>query len=58
MPAFAAPDGTELAYHAVGEGEPLLCLPGGPMRASGYLGDLGSRPARHGALVRGRVRRL
>ncbi|MGA4949493.1 alpha/beta fold hydrolase [Streptomyces lydicamycinicus] len=41
MPAFAAPDGTPLAYHVVGEGEPLLCLPGGPMRASGYLGDLG-----------------
>ncbi|MEU8915448.1 alpha/beta hydrolase [Streptomyces nigrescens] len=41
MPAFAAPDGTALAYHVVGEGEPLLCLPGGPMRASGYLGDLG-----------------
>lgn len=41
MPAFAAPDGTQLAYHVVGEGEPLLCLPGGPMRASGYLGDLG-----------------
>ncbi|WP_414507345.1 alpha/beta fold hydrolase [Streptomyces sp. NEAU-L66] len=41
MPAFAAPDGTALAYHVVGEGEPLLCLPGGPMRVSGYLGDLG-----------------
>ncbi|MFE2430700.1 alpha/beta fold hydrolase [Streptomyces sp. NPDC059373] len=41
MPAFTAPDGTELAYHVVGEGEPLLCLPGGPMRASAYLGDLG-----------------
>ncbi|MCM2430559.1 alpha/beta fold hydrolase [Streptomyces sp. RKAG337] len=41
MPTFAAPDGTELAYHVVGEGEPLLCLPGGPMRASAYLGDLG-----------------
>lgn len=41
MPIFRAPDGTELAYHAVGEGEPLLCLPGGPMRASAYLGDLG-----------------
>ncbi|WP_406481646.1 alpha/beta fold hydrolase [Streptomyces platensis] len=41
MPAFAASDGTQLAYHVVGEGEPLLCLPGGPMRASGYLGDLG-----------------
>ncbi|GII42213.1 alpha/beta fold hydrolase [Planotetraspora phitsanulokensis] len=41
MPAFAAPDGTELVYHVTGEGEPLLCLPGGPMRASAYLGDLG-----------------
>lgn len=41
MPTFTALDGTELAYHVVGEGEPLLCLPGGPMRASAYLGDLG-----------------
>ncbi|MFF7887411.1 alpha/beta fold hydrolase [Streptomyces sp. NPDC020794] len=41
MPIFSAPDGTELAYHVTGEGEPLLCLPGGPMRASAYLGDLG-----------------
>lgn len=24
MPAFAADDGTELAYHVMGEGEPLL----------------------------------
>ncbi|MEV5785242.1 alpha/beta fold hydrolase [Streptomyces sp. NPDC048448] len=46
MPTFTAPDGTTLAYHAVGEGEPLLCLPGGPMRASAYLGDLGGL-ARH-----------
>jgi pimeloyl-ACP methyl ester carboxylesterase len=41
MPAFTAPDGAELAFHVKGEGEPLLCLPGGPMRASVYLGDLG-----------------
>ncbi|MFE0376912.1 alpha/beta fold hydrolase [Streptomyces inhibens] len=41
MPTFTAPDGTTLAFHVVGEGEPLLCLPGGPMRASAYLGDLG-----------------
>ncbi|MGP8303887.1 alpha/beta fold hydrolase [Streptomyces inhibens] len=41
MPTFTAPDGTTLAFHIVGEGEPLLCLPGGPMRASAYLGDLG-----------------
>ncbi|NUK21095.1 alpha/beta fold hydrolase, partial [Streptomyces lunaelactis] len=38
---FSAYDGTMLAYHLVGEGEPLICLPGGAMRASAYLGDLG-----------------
>ncbi|MFE2294122.1 alpha/beta fold hydrolase [Streptomyces sp. NPDC059452] len=41
MPNFSAYDTTRLAYHLVGEGEPLICLPGGPMRASAYLGDLG-----------------
>ena len=41
MPAFDAADGTELAYHLQGEGVPLVCLPGGPMRESAYLGDLG-----------------
>ncbi|MFF0445659.1 alpha/beta fold hydrolase [Streptomyces sp. NPDC004609] len=41
MPDVIAPDGTRLVLHVVGEGEPLLCLPGGPMRASAYLGDLG-----------------
>ncbi|MEW2166613.1 alpha/beta hydrolase [Streptomyces sp. NPDC007084] len=41
MPAFTAPDGTRLAHHSRGEGAPLLCLPGGPMRACAYLGDLG-----------------
>ncbi|MFH8568580.1 alpha/beta fold hydrolase [Streptomyces sp. NPDC017993] len=41
MPTFTAPDGTQLAYRLMGEGEPLLCVPGGPMRASAYLGDLG-----------------
>ncbi|WP_327358238.1 alpha/beta fold hydrolase [Streptomyces sp. NBC_01304] len=46
MTTFTAPDGTRLAYHVSGEGEPLLCLPGGPMRASAYLGDLGGLSAR------------
>jgi pimeloyl-ACP methyl ester carboxylesterase len=46
MPAFSASDGTELAYHVHGDGAPLICLPGGPMRASGYLGDLGGLSAR------------
>ncbi|HEX8008019.1 MAG TPA: alpha/beta hydrolase [Trebonia sp.] len=41
MPSFYAADGTELAYHVQGEGAPLVCLPGGPGRASAYLGDLG-----------------
>ncbi|MGW2559467.1 alpha/beta fold hydrolase [Streptomyces sp. NPDC001514] len=41
MPIFSAYDGTSLAYHVEGEGEPLICLPGGPMRASAYFGDLG-----------------
>lgn len=41
MPTFSTYDGTGLAYHLVGEGEPLICLPGGPMRAARYFGDLG-----------------
>ncbi|MFJ8109495.1 alpha/beta fold hydrolase [Streptomyces sp. NPDC096132] len=45
MPTFTAPDGTRLAYHVRGEGEPLVVLPGGPMRASAYLGDLGGLTA-------------
>jgi proline iminopeptidase len=45
MPTFCAADGTELAYHVHGEGAPLVCLPGGPMRESGYLGDLGGLSA-------------
>lgn len=50
MPAFSAPDGTELAYHLHGEGPPVVCLPGGPMQASVYLGDLGGLSA-HRQLV-------
>lgn len=45
MPRFCAADGTELAYHVQGEGAPLVCLPGGPGRASAYLGDLGGLSA-------------
>lgn len=41
MPTFRAADGTELAYHVHGEGAALICVPGGPMRGSAYLGDLG-----------------
>ncbi|OEJ28363.1 hydrolase [Streptomyces agglomeratus] len=50
MGTFESYDGTTLAYRAVGEGEPLICLPGGAMRASAYLGDLGGLSA-HRRLV-------
>ncbi|MEU6854406.1 alpha/beta hydrolase [Actinacidiphila alni] len=45
MPSFTAPDGTRLVYHVLGDGPPLICLPGGPMQASAYLGDLGGLSA-------------
>jgi proline iminopeptidase len=45
MPTFYAADGTELAYHVRGAGLPLVCIPGGPMRDSAYLGDLGGLAA-------------
>ncbi|MFK0046522.1 alpha/beta fold hydrolase [Streptomyces sp. NPDC090741] len=46
MPTFAAPDGTTLAYRLLGgDGPPLVCLPGGPMRDSVYLGGLGGLSA-------------
>ncbi|MBN6056503.1 alpha/beta hydrolase [Nonomuraea sp. RK-328] len=41
MDLFTSYDGTELACHVSGDGPPLVCLPGGPMQASAYLGDLG-----------------
>lgn len=41
MPRFRSYDTVELAYHVLGSGPPLVCLPGGPARASSYLGDLG-----------------
>ncbi|MEH1164572.1 alpha/beta hydrolase [Micromonospora sp. CPCC 205539] len=47
---FVAFDGTTLAYRTVGGGHPLVCLPGGPMRDSAYLGDLGGLAA-HRTLV-------
>ncbi|MFF8606988.1 alpha/beta fold hydrolase [Streptomyces sp. NPDC015346] len=51
MPHFATYDGTQLAYHTRGEGEPLVCLPGGPMRDSAYLGDLGGLTAHRTLIV-------
>jgi proline iminopeptidase len=39
--SVTAADGCHLAVHPVGEGPPLLCVPGGPGRAAEYLDDLG-----------------
>jgi pimeloyl-ACP methyl ester carboxylesterase len=41
MPSFASYDGTQISYRVLGDGPPLVCLPGGPGRAAEYLGDLG-----------------
>src|SRR5215472_7647315 len=41
MPSFASYDGTQVGYRVLGAGPPLVCLPGGPGRASEYFGDLG-----------------
>lgn len=47
---FTTYDGTALAYRTQGQGEPLVVLPGGPLRDPVYLGDLGGLPA-HRTLV-------
>lgn len=41
MPQLASYDGTKIGYRVLGDGTPLVCLPGGPGRASEYFGDLG-----------------
>jgi len=41
MGSFTSHDGTRIGYRALGDGPPLVCLPGGPGRTSEYLGDLG-----------------
>jgi pimeloyl-ACP methyl ester carboxylesterase len=48
---LSADDGTDLALHRHGAGEPLLCLPGGPMLDSAYFRDLGGL-AEHRAFAR------
>lgn len=50
MTTFASYDGTEIFYRALGDGAPLVCLPGGPARAGEYLGDLGGL-SRHRRLI-------
>jgi pimeloyl-ACP methyl ester carboxylesterase len=51
MAEFESFDGTRLAYHRIGSGTPVLCLPGGPMQASAYLGDFGGLSARYELVV-------
>ena len=41
VPRFPSYDGTLIAYRDLGDGPPLVCLPGGPGRSAEYLGDLG-----------------
>ncbi|MEU6234349.1 alpha/beta hydrolase [Kitasatospora sp. NPDC047058] len=50
MPTFSAPDGTLLSYRTHGDGEPLVCLPGGPTD-SAYLGELGGLSAHRRLIV-------
>ncbi|MEV3984089.1 alpha/beta hydrolase [Nonomuraea sp. NPDC049758] len=45
MDFFTSHDGLKLACHIFGDGPPVVCLPGGPMQASAYLGDLGGLSA-------------
>lgn len=45
MRHFASYDGTELGYRVLGDGPPLVCLPGGPGRSVEYFGDLGGLDA-------------
>jgi proline iminopeptidase len=51
MPAFTARDGLRLAYRVLGTGPELICLPGGPMRTAGYLGDLGGLSQRYRLII-------
>jgi pimeloyl-ACP methyl ester carboxylesterase len=41
MARFASYDGTQIGYRELGDGPPLVCLPGGPGRTPDYFGDLG-----------------
>jgi pimeloyl-ACP methyl ester carboxylesterase len=45
MTTFSAHDGTDLACHVFGAGAPVICLPGGPMQDTVYLGELGGLSA-------------
>jgi pimeloyl-ACP methyl ester carboxylesterase len=48
---FASYDGTEIGYRVLGDGPPLICLPGGPGRVGKYLGDLGGLHTRRRLII-------
>ncbi|MFD5698297.1 alpha/beta fold hydrolase [Streptomyces lasiicapitis] len=50
MPTFTAPDGTQLAYRVIGDGAPVVCVPGGPADST-YLDDLGGLSAHRKLIV-------
>jgi pimeloyl-ACP methyl ester carboxylesterase len=50
MPTYSAPDGTRLAYRVHGDGDPVVCIPGGPSDSL-YLGDLGGLSAHRRLIV-------
>jgi pimeloyl-ACP methyl ester carboxylesterase len=41
MPSFITSRNTRLSYSRNGQGQPLICVPGGPLLPATYLGDLG-----------------
>lgn len=51
MPRFASYDGTEIGYRVLGDGPPLICLPGGPGRTGEYLGTLGGLDDRRRLII-------
>jgi proline iminopeptidase len=51
MDFFDSPDGTRLVHHGTGGARPLICVPGGPMEASAYLGDLGGLTTQHSLVL-------
>ncbi|MFJ8082377.1 alpha/beta fold hydrolase [Streptomyces sp. NPDC096205] len=51
MPTFTASDGTRLAYQVLGDGPPLVCVPGGPGRAGTYLAGLAGAVGRRSLIL-------
>jgi pimeloyl-ACP methyl ester carboxylesterase len=51
VPTFSTYDGTTLAYRVLGDGPPVVCLPGGPMQDSAYFGNLGGLSAHRRLLM-------